>query len=178
MGKITTSSPIHFVSSIKLKTFAMFNLVLVHPEIPPNTGNIIRLCANTGAQLHLIKPMGFPLDHSRMKRAGLDYHEFSELKVYEGWDEFLSLAQPDATRMFALTTKGSNVLTETVFQQGDWFVFGSETSGLPDHVRDFFPTPQRIRLPMMPNNRSLNLSNTAAIIVYEAWRQCGFAGGK
>ena len=156
----------------------MFNLVLVQPEIPPNTGNIIRLCANTGAQLHLIKPLGFPLDDARMRRAGLDYHEFSDLKVYEDWNDFIEHAQPEATRMFALTTKGSHVLSETTFHAGDWFVFGSETRGLPDHVRDFFPMPQRIRLPMMPNNRSLNLSNTAAIIVYEAWRQCGFAGGQ
>jgi tRNA (cytidine/uridine-2'-O-)-methyltransferase len=156
----------------------MFNLVLVQPEIPPNTGNIIRLCANTGAQLHLIKPLGFPLDDARMRRAGLDYHEFSDLKVYEDWLDFITTAQPEAARMFALTTKGSHVLSETRFQANDWFIFGSETSGLPDHVRDFFPLTQRIRLPMMPNNRSLNLSNTAAIIVYEAWRQCGFAGGQ
>ncbi|MCE1159960.1 MAG: tRNA (uridine(34)/cytosine(34)/5-carboxymethylaminomethyluridine(34)-2'-O)-methyltransferase TrmL [Burkholderiales bacterium] len=155
----------------------MFNLVLVHPEIPPNTGNIIRLCANTGCQLHLIKPLGFPLDDKRMVRAGLDYHEFANLKTHESWDEFIRTTQPDATRMFALTTKGSNVLTETTFQAGDWFVLGSETAGLPDAVRDFFPAAQRIRLPMMPNNRSLNLSNTAAIMVYEAWRQCGFSGG-
>ena len=112
-----------------------------------------------------------------MVRAGLDYHEFANLNVYESWDDFLNRAQPDATRLFALTTKGSNILTETRFQAGDWFVFGSETRGLSDAVRDTFPTEQRIRLPMMPNNRSLNLSNSAAIIVYEAWRQCGFAGG-
>ena len=155
----------------------MFNIVLVQPEIPPNTGNIIRLAANTGCQLHLIKPLGFPLDDKRMVRAGLDYHEFANLNVYESWDDFLNRAQPDVTRLFALTTKGSNSLTETRFQAGDWFIFGSETRGLPDAVRDTFPTEQRIRLPMMPNNRSLNLSNSAAIIVYEAWRQCGFAGG-
>lgn len=155
----------------------MFNIVLVQPEIPPNTGNIIRLAANTGCQLHLVKPLGFPLDDKRMVRAGLDYHEFANLNVYESWDDFLNRAQPDATRLFALTTKGSNILTETRFQAGDWFVFGSETRGLSDAVRDTFPTEQRIRLPMMPNNRSLNLSNSAAIIVYEAWRQCGFAGG-
>ena len=155
----------------------MFNIVLVQPEIPPNTGNIIRLAANTGCQLHLVKPLGFPLDDKRMVRAGLDYHEFANLNVYESWDDFLNRAQPDVTRLFALTTKGSNSLTETRFQAGDWFIFGSETRGLPDAVRDTFPTEQRIRLPMMPNNRSLNLSNSAAIIVYEAWRQCGFAGG-
>ena len=155
----------------------MFNLVLVQPEIPPNTGNIIRLCANTGAQLHLIKPLGFPLDDARMRRAGLDYHEFSDLKVYEDWDDFIARACPEPQRMFALTTKGSHVLSQTQFVANDWFVFGSETSGLPEHVRDFFPLAQRIRLPMMPNNRSLNLSNTAAIIVYEAWRQIDFAGG-
>lgn len=155
----------------------MFNLVLVQPEIPPNTGNIIRLCANTGAQLHLIKPLGFPLDDARMRRAGLDYHEFSDLKVYEDWHDFITTAQPESKRMFALTTKGSNILSELTFNANDWFVFGSETSGLPDVVRDFFPQNQRIRLPMMPNNRSLNLSNTAAIIVYEAWRQIGFKDG-
>ena len=155
----------------------MFHVVLVQPEIPPNTGNIIRLCANTGCQLHLIKPLGFPLDDKRMVRAGLDYHEFADLKVYESWDDFLERAQPERTRLFALTTKGSNILTETTFQPGDWFVFGSETRGLPNEVRESFPLNQRIRLPMMPNNRSLNLSNSAAIIVYEAWRQCGFVGG-
>lgn len=156
----------------------MFHIVLVHPEIPPNTGNIIRLAANTGCQLHLIKPLGFPLDDKRMMRAGLDYHEFANLNVYESWDDFLKRAQPDATRLFALTTKGSNVLTDTQFTAGDWFVFGSETRGLPDAVRETFPSQQRIRLPMMPNNRSLNLSNSAAIIIYEAWRQCGFTGGQ
>ena len=155
----------------------MFHVVLVQPEIPPNTGNIIRLCANTGCQLHLIKPLGFPLDDKRMVRAGLDYHEFADLKVYESWDDFLERAQPERTRLFALTTKGSNILTEATFQAGDWFVFGSETRGLPNEVRESFPLNQRIRLPMMPNNRSLNLSNSAAIIVYEAWRQCDFMGG-
>lgn len=165
------------MSAIFYKEYLMFNLVLVQPEIPPNTGNIIRLCANTGAQLHLVKPLGFPLDDARMRRAGLDYHEFSDLKVYEHWDDFIDRAQPDATRMFALTTKGSHIMNELSFVENDWFVFGSETSGLPDAVRDFFPPQQRLRLPMMPNNRSLNLSNTAAIIVYEAWRQIGFKGG-
>ena len=155
----------------------MFHIALVHPEIPPNTGNIIRLAANTGCQLHLIKPLGFPLDDRRMVRAGLDYHEFAHLNIYESWEDFLHRAQPDATRLFALTTKGSHVLTDTQFAAGDWFVFGSETRGLPDAVRETFPSQQRIRLPMMPGNRSLNLSNSAAIIVYEAWRQCGFAGG-
>ena len=155
----------------------MFNIVLVQPEIPPNTGNIIRLCANTGAQLHLVKPLGFPLDDARMRRAGLDYHEFSDLKVYDDWADFLARAQPAMDRMFALTTKGSHILSETIFAANDWFVLGSETRGLPDDIRNAFPSEQRIRLPMMPDNRSLNLSNTAAIIVYEAWRQCGFAGG-
>lgn len=155
----------------------MFHIVLVHPEIPPNTGNIIRLCANTGCRLHLIEPLGFPLDDKRMVRAGLDYHEFADLRVYVSWDDFIDRAQPEMSRMYALTTKGAHVLNKTEFQAGDWFVFGSETRGLPDAVRDTFPAPQRIRLPMMPNNRSLNLSNSAAIIVYEAWRQCGFAGG-
>ena len=123
-------------------------------------------------------PMQLLLDDKRMVRAGLDYHEFANLNIYESWDDFLKRAQPDTTRLFALTTKGSNVLTDTQFAAGDWFVFGSETRGLPDAVRESFPNQQRIRLPMMPNNRSLNLSNSAAIIVYEAWRQCGFAGGQ
>mgnify|MGYP003620431611 FL=1 len=155
----------------------MFHIVLVHPEIPPNTGNIIRLCANTGCSLHLIKPLGFPLDDKRMVRAGLDYHEFAHLNVYESWADFLERAQPDAARMFALTTKGSNILSQSQFQAGDWFVFGSETRGLPDEIRNSFANAQRIRLPMMPDNRSLNLSNSAAIIIYEAWRQCDFEGG-
>lgn len=155
----------------------MFHVVLVEPEIPPNTGNIIRLCANTGAQLHLIEPLGFPLDDARMRRAGLDYHEYAAMKVHASWDAWLASEQPDPARMFALTTHGSTPFAGVAFQPGDVFVFGSETRGLAPERRDSFPASQRIRLPMRPGNRSVNLSNTVAVVVYEAWRQHGYAGG-
>ncbi|MBI1892465.1 MAG: tRNA (uridine(34)/cytosine(34)/5-carboxymethylaminomethyluridine(34)-2'-O)-methyltransferase TrmL [Burkholderiales bacterium] len=155
----------------------MFHVVLVEPEIPPNTGNIIRLCANTGAQLHLIEPLGFPLEDARMRRAGLDYHEYATMKVHKNWQAFLDSEQPDTTRMFALTTHGSTAFSEVAFKPGDVFVFGSETKGLAPALRESFPMSQRIRLPMRPNNRSLNLSNAVAVVVYEAWRQNGFADG-
>ncbi|MFZ6726598.1 tRNA (uridine(34)/cytosine(34)/5-carboxymethylaminomethyluridine(34)-2'-O)-methyltransferase TrmL [Undibacterium sp. MH2W] len=155
----------------------MFHVVLVEPEIPPNTGNIIRLCANTGVQLHLIEPLGFPLDDSKMKRAGLDYHDYATMKVHKNWEAFLAQEQPDPTRMFALTTHGSGVFAKAEFKPGDYFVFGAETRGLAPELRNSFPEAQRIRLPMRPDNRSLNLSNTVAVVVYEAWRQNGFAGG-
>lgn len=155
----------------------MFHVVLVEPKIPPNTGNIIRLCANAGAQLHLIEPLGFALDNARMRRAGLDYHEFAQLQVHPDWDTFIARAEIDPTRMFALTTHGSTAFCEVSFLPGDVFVFGSETTGLAPALRESFPTGRRIRLPMRPNNRSLNLSNSVAVVVYEAWRQNGFAGG-
>lgn len=155
----------------------MFNIVLVEPEIPPNTGNIIRLCANTGAQLHLIEPLGFPLDDAKMRRAGLDYHEFTALKVHANWETFLTREKPDPARLFALTTQGAQAFSEACFQPGDYFVFGAETRGLAIALRESFPPRQRIRIPMRPDNRSLNLSNTVAIVVYEAWRQNAFAGG-
>lgn len=155
----------------------MFHVVLVEPEIPPNTGNIIRLCANTGAQLHLIEPLGFPLEDARMRRAGLDYHEYASMKVHPNWDAFIASTQPDPARMFALTTHGSAPFAERTFRPGDVFVFGSETKGLDPALRESFPATQRIRLPMRPNNRSLNLSNAVAVVVFEAWRQNGFAGG-
>ncbi|WP_026076020.1 tRNA (uridine(34)/cytosine(34)/5-carboxymethylaminomethyluridine(34)-2'-O)-methyltransferase TrmL [Noviherbaspirillum massiliense] len=155
----------------------MFHVVLVEPEIPPNTGNIIRLCANTGAQLHLVEPLGFPLDDAKMRRAGLDYHEYARMKVHSNWDAFIASEAPDRLRMFALTTHGSAPFAEAVFQPGDFFVFGSETRGLAPELRESFAPTQRIRLPMRPGNRSLNLSNTVAVVVYEAWRQNGFAGG-
>ncbi|MBS0308565.1 MAG: tRNA (uridine(34)/cytosine(34)/5-carboxymethylaminomethyluridine(34)-2'-O)-methyltransferase TrmL [Proteobacteria bacterium] len=155
----------------------MFHVVLVEPEIPPNTGNIIRLCANTGAQLHLIEPLGFPLDDAKMRRAGLDYHDYANMKVHPDWAAFLASEQPDAARMFALTTHGSTPFASIAFQPGDVFVFGSETKGLDTALRASFAPAQRIRLPMRPDNRSLNLSNTVAVVVYEAWRQNGFAGG-
>jgi tRNA (cytidine/uridine-2'-O-)-methyltransferase len=155
----------------------LFHVVLVEPEIPPNTGNIIRLCANSGAHLHLIEPLGFPLDDARMRRAGLDYHEYAAMQVHPDWAAFLNAAQPDRERMFAMTTHGSALFAELRFQPGDVFVFGSETRGLSAALRESFPPSQRIRLPMRAGNRSLNLSNAVAVTVYEAWRQNGFAGG-
>lgn len=153
----------------------MFEIVLFEPEIPPNTGNIIRLCANTGTQLHLVQPLGFALEDKQLKRAGLDYHEYAELKVHEAWPA--CQAALAGRRMFAMTTKGSKQYDEVSFQPGDVFVFGPESRGLPEDVRAQFPPEQRLRLPMLPHSRSLNLANSAAVIVYEAWRQQGFAGG-
>ncbi len=155
----------------------MFHVVLVEPEIPPNTGNIIRLCANTGAQLHLIEPLGFPLEDAKMRRAGLDYHEYATMKVHRNWEAFVASESPDPSRLFALTTHGSTPFAHVAFRPGDCFIFGSETKGLPPTLRDTFPATQRIRLPMQPNNRSLNLSNAVAVVVFEAWRQNGFVGG-
>ena len=155
----------------------MFHVVLVEPEIPPNTGNVIRLCANTGAALHLIEPLGFVLDDARMRRAGLDYHEFTRMQVHPDWQAFLAAEHPDPSRIFAMTTHGSQPFAQVRFQPGDVFVFGSETRGLAPQFRDSFPAAQRIRLPMRPDNRSLNLSYTVAVVVYEAWRQQGYAGG-
>ena len=147
----------------------MFNVVLVEPEIPPNTGNVIRLCANTGAHLHLIQPLGFPLDSAKMRRAGLDYHELASFRTHEDWSAFLAHAAPDPQRLFAITTKGSRSVYDVPFQRGDWVVFGSETERLNE-----FTALQRLRIPMRPDNRSLNLSNAVAVVVYEAWRQFGF----
>ena len=155
----------------------MFNVVLVEPEIPPNTGNIIRLCANTGVQLHLIEPLGFPLEDSKLKRAGLDYHEYAQMKVHKNWDAFIESEQPARDRLFAMTTHGSSTFSKIAFQANDYFVFGAETRGLATALRESFPLSQRIRLPMRPENRSLNLSNTVAIVIYEAWRQHDFVGG-
>lgn len=155
----------------------MFHVVLVEPEIPPNTGNIIRLCANTGAHLHLIEPLGFPLDDAKMLRAGLDYHEYADMQVHRDWASFLAEHQPEPSRLFAMTTHGSSVFAEVQFQAGDVLVFGSETRGLSITLRESFSPAQRIRLPMRAGNRSLNLSNAVAVTVYEAWRQNGFAGG-
>jgi tRNA (cytidine/uridine-2'-O-)-methyltransferase len=154
----------------------MFNIVLVHPEIPPNTGNVIRLAANTGCALHLIEPLGFSMDDKHMRRAGLDYHEYAPVLHHASWEAFLINAHPQADRMFAMTTKGSRTAHEMSFAPGDWFVFGSETSGLPADIRESFPTEQRLRLPMRADQRSLNLSNSVAVITYEAWRQNDFVG--
>ncbi|MBL8319069.1 MAG: tRNA (cytidine(34)-2'-O)-methyltransferase [Burkholderiaceae bacterium] len=155
---------------------ACFRIVLVEPEIPPNTGNVIRLAANTGSELHLIEPLGFSMDHKQLRRAGLDYHEFAEVRRHASWAEWLASSQPTPGRVFAFTTRGERLLTDVAFAPGDWLVFGSESRGLPDAVRESLPPPQRLRLPMRPRQRSLNLSNAVAIAVYEAWRQQGFIG--
>ena len=153
----------------------MFDIVLYQPEIAPNTGNIIRLSANTGARLHLVKPLGFPLDDAKMRRAGLDYHEYAQMQVHEDWTAYKSVLAE--RRMFALTTKASTRYTDIAFLPGDVFVFGPETRGLPEEVRAEFTPACRLRLPMMPHSRSLNLSNSVAVVLFEAWRQNGFAGG-
>lgn len=155
----------------------MFHVVLVEPEIPPNTGNVIRLCANTGAQLHLVQPLGFDLDDKQLRRAGLDYHEYATVKVHASFDALVAAERPDPARMYALTTKASRRFADVAFRPGDWFVFGSETRGLSPALRERFAREQRLRLPMRPGNRSLNLSNAVAVVVYEGWRQCGYAGG-
>lgn len=155
----------------------MFNVVLVAPEIPPNTGNVIRLCANTGAQLHLVRPLGFDLSDKQLRRAGLDYREYATLKVHDDWPALLASEAPDPQRMFAFTTRGSALLATHRFTAGDWFVFGCETSGLPAELRESFAPARRVRLPMRPGNRSLNLSNAVAVVVFEAWRQQDYAGG-
>ncbi|MDO8206399.1 MAG: tRNA (uridine(34)/cytosine(34)/5-carboxymethylaminomethyluridine(34)-2'-O)-methyltransferase TrmL [Gallionella sp.] len=152
----------------------MFHVILYQPEIPPNTGNIIRLCANTGCQLHLIKPLGFTLEDKQLIRAGLDYHEFAKLRVYDELENCLSAFDP--ARVFALTTKGSQPFHKNSYRAGDAFLFGPESRGLPADVLSQFRTEQRVRLPMLPDNRSLNLSNTVAVAVFEAWRQEGFKG--
>ncbi len=153
----------------------MFNIVLFEPEIPPNTGNIIRLCANTGAQLHLVKPLGFDLEDKQLKRAGLDYHEYANLQIHENWEACKQVLA--SHRMFAMTTKGSTNYAKTQFQKGDVFVFGPETRGLPEEIRNEFKPEYRLRLPMLPESRSLNLSNSAAVLLYEAWRQIDFESG-
>ena len=153
----------------------MFHIVLVHPEIPPNTGNVIRLAANTGCTLHLIEPLGFSMEDKHMRRAGLDYHEYASVQRHADWDAFVRTAQPNPERLFALTTKGSRPAHEVAFLPGDWLVFGSETSGLPATLREQFPRSQRLRIPMREGQRSLNLSNAVAVLVFEAWRQNGFA---
>ena len=155
----------------------MINLVLVQPEIPPNTGNIIRLAANCGAHLHLVGPMGFALDHAKMRRAGLDYHEFARFSFHDDWDAFIGL-MPASAQLYALTTKGKRNAFDICFQPTDWLVFGSETRGLPDPVYDRIAPENRLRLPMREHNRSMNLSNAVAVMAYEAWRQQGFVGSE
>jgi tRNA (cytidine/uridine-2'-O-)-methyltransferase len=154
----------------------MFHIVLVHPEIPPNTGNAIRLAANTGCTLHLVKPLGFDLSEQQLRRAGLDYHDTAKLAIHDDWvaaKSAINALSPQGT-WYALTTKGSRPHSEPAFKAGDVFVFGSETKGLPDTVREGFSPAQRLRLPMLADQRSLNLSNSIAVTVYEAWRQCEY----
>ena len=153
----------------------MFELILFEPEIPPNTGNIIRVCANTGTILHLVHPLGFNLDNKSLRRAGLDYHEFAELQEHE--DLPACLAALSGRRIFAVSTRGGQRYAEAEYVPGDVFLFGPETRGLPQVVLDDFPPEQRIRIPMRPENRSLNLANAAAVVLYEAWRQQNFDGG-
>jgi tRNA (cytidine/uridine-2'-O-)-methyltransferase len=152
----------------------VFNIVLYQPEIPPNTGNIIRLAANTGATLHLVEPLGFRLDDRELKRAGLDYHEYAGLVVHKDW--LACCERLRGRRMFAFSTRARLRHTEPEYRDGDVLVFGAETRGLPSEILDSFPAERRLRLPLRPNNRSLNLSNAVAVAVYEAWRQQGFSG--
>ena len=153
----------------------MLHIVLYEPEIPANTGNIIRLCANTGVQLHLIEPLGFLLDDKKLRRAGLDYHEWVTVQRYPSLTAFLTQQSPK--RLFALTTKGNTVYSQVSFQTGDVLLFGPETRGLPAEVLAALPAEQKLYLPMQTNSRSLNLSNTVAIMLFEAWKQMGFPGG-
>jgi len=153
----------------------MFNVILFEPEIPPNTGNIIRLCANTGIGLHLVEPLGFELDERRLRRAGLDYREFAEVTTHANLEVCVNAL--GAPRVFALSTRGDKTYSDAAFKPGDALLFGPETRGLPDDVLMSLPSEHRLRLPMQESSRSLNLSNTVAIVAYEAWRQLGFTGG-
>jgi tRNA (cytidine/uridine-2'-O-)-methyltransferase len=169
------SSTINYYSS-PIPISPMFDVILYQPEIPPNTGNIIRLCANTGVRLHLVKPLGFSLEDKQLVRAGLDYHEFASISVYENWAECASRFQ--ARRMFAVSTKSTQRYDLARYEQDDAFLFGPETRGLPTELIHSVAESQRIRVPMLPSSRSLNLSNTVAVVIYEAWRQVGFVNGR
>lgn len=152
----------------------MLNVVLYEPEIPPNTGNLIRLCANSGFRLHLIEPLGFVLDDKRLRRAGLDYHEWTRVQVHRHWSAFVEAEEP--ARIFAVSTRGRTGYHEPHYRPGDTLLFGPETRGLPQELLDALPPEQRLRIPMLPNSRSLNLSNACAILIFEAWRQLDFSG--
>jgi|SRR5690554_2799423 len=154
----------------------MFHIVLVSPEIPPNTGNVIRLAANTGAALHLVRPLGFELDDARLKRAGLDYHEWARLQVHDDLEAAFAATGAEPARRFAMTTRGARPFAGVELLRGDVFVFGRETAGLSEDALRHFGPQQRLRLPMRPQQRSLNLSNAVAVTVFEAWRQAGFEG--
>lgn len=158
-----------------MSTPPLFHVILFEPEIPPNTGNIIRLCANTGARLHLVKPLGFELDDKHLRRAGLDYHEYAQLQVHDSLAQALAVIAP--ARLFAFSTRSQQRYDQVAYGDGDAFLFGPESRGLPQTVIDALPAEQRLRLPMRPDNRSLNLSNAVAVTMFEAWRQHGFAGG-
>jgi tRNA (cytidine/uridine-2'-O-)-methyltransferase len=153
----------------------MFNIVLVQPEIPPNTGNVIRLAANTGCSLHLIEPLGFRMEDRLLRRAGLDYHEYAAVQRHASWQAWLDASRPDAVRCFAFSTRGLTDFASVRWQQGDWLVFGSESAGLPAELLEHIAPQRRVRLPMRPGQRSLNLSNAVAVAVFEAWRQNGYA---
>ena len=155
----------------------MFHIVLVQPEIPPNTGNVIRLAANTGCALHLVEPLGFAMEDKLLRRAGLDYHEFTAVRRHADWAALQAAQQRIGGRLRAFTTRGASVFSTVTWQPGDWLVFGSETAGLPPEIRDSFAAEHRVRLPMRPGQRSLNLSNAVAVAVFEAWRQQGYSGG-
>jgi len=150
----------------------MLDVVLFQPQIPPNTGNIIRLCANSGFRLHLIEPLGFDLEDKKLRRAGLDYHEFAAIQRHKNFNDFIDKEQPK--RVLAITTKTNNFYGDVTFKKGDYLLFGSETAGLPEEVRVQIPDEDKIRIPMLKESRSMNLSNAAAVIVYDAWRQLGF----
>ena len=152
----------------------VFDILLYQPEIPPNTGNVIRLCANTGARLHLVEPLGFAMEDKQLRRAGLDYHEFARVQVHASLDAALDAIRP--VRLFALSTRGQVRHDQPRYADGDAFLFGPETRGLPQEILDALPPERLLRLPMRPHNRSLNLSNAVAVVVFEAWRQNGFAG--
>lgn len=155
----------------------MVEIVLVEPEIPPNTGNVIRLAANTGARLHLVEPLGFSMDDAQLRRAGLDYHEYAQVRRYASWPAFIAEAAPDADRLFAFTTAGATRVDAVDWRPGDWLVFGAESRGLPAPVRAAVDAAQHVRLPMRAGQRSLNLSNAVAVAVFEAWRRSGYDGG-
>jgi tRNA (cytidine/uridine-2'-O-)-methyltransferase len=155
----------------------VFQIVLVEPEIPPNTGNIIRLAANTGCRLHLVEPLGFAMTDPLLRRAGLDYHEYVDVRRHRSWPAFVAASDADRRRVFAFTTDGRQCVADVRFAAGDWLVFGAEASGLSPAVRATFDEAQTVRLPMRPGQRSLNLSNAVAVAVFEAWRQNGYAGG-
>lgn len=152
----------------------MLDIVLFEPEIPPNTGNIIRLCANTGFKLHIIEPCGFELDDKRLRRAGLDYHEFANIARYKDFDAFIAAQNPK--RLFASTTRGKVRPDQVQYQVGDFLIFGSETRGLSEQVHEYIPQEHKLRIPMVADSRSMNLSNSVAIMIFEAWRQLGFDG--